>query len=59
MKLIASTCLLALLLSGAEDGALDALGPHATPAVGATTQDIAAQRHGRRAGEERVEKRFV
>lgn len=59
MKLVASTCLLALLLSGAQDSPLDAFGPHATPTVGATTQDLAAQRHGRRAGEERVEKRFV
>ncbi|MBX9609307.1 MAG: hypothetical protein K2Y51_24055 [Gammaproteobacteria bacterium] len=59
MKLVASTCLLVLLLSGARDDVLDVTGPRVTSRVDVSTLDLAAQRHGRRAGEERAEKRFV
>ncbi len=59
MKLVATTCLFVLLLSGARDDVLDLTAPRATSAVGEATHDLAAQRQGRRAGEERAEKRFV
>lgn len=59
MKLVASTALLVLLLSGVQDPALDTHGPQAAPTLGGPTLDLAAQRQGRRPGEERAEKRFV